>query len=102
AGVTLAEALNAHEQLQREGIAIRVIDLFSVQPIDREALRKAARETGGRMVTVEDHYARGGLGDDVLAAVAQDAVKIRKVAVRHIAHSGTPEERAVRFGISPQ
>ncbi len=100
AGVTLAEALNAHEQLQREGIAIRVIDLFSVQPIDREALRKAARETGGRMVTVEDHYAHGGLGDAVLAAVAEDGVKIRKLAVRDIPRSGTPEELPVRFGIS--
>jgi transketolase len=60
-GVTVAEALSAFEQLRGEGIAVRVIDLFSIQPIDREELIKASRDVGGIVVTAEDHYAHGGL-----------------------------------------
>ncbi len=99
-GVTLAEALAAHDQLAPEGIAIRVIDLFSIQPIDREALTEAARACNGIVITVEDHYAHGGLGDAVLAALAYERVCARKLAVRQIPHSGKSRDLIERYGIS--
>ena len=102
AGVTLFEALKAYDQLKSEGIAITVIDLFSVQPIDVETLRDCARATGGRIVTVEDHYAHGGIGDAVLSALATDRVAVHKLAVREIPRSGKPEELLHRFGISAE
>ena len=100
AGVTLFEALKAHDELAREGIAVRVIDLFSIQPIDRDALLEAAAATSGRFVTVEDHYAHGGIGDAVLSALATERVQIHKLAVRSIARSGGPDELLDLFGIS--
>ncbi len=100
AGVTVFEALEAHARLAKEGIAVRVIDLYSVQPIDRETLREAARATGGRVITVEDHYVHGGIGDAVLAALAEDRVEVHKMAVQEIPRSGKPEELLERFGIS--
>ncbi len=99
-GVTLFEALAACEDLAKEDIAVRVIDLFSIQPIDREALIEASRETGGNVITVEDHYAHGGLGDSVIAALADERVQVRKLAVRRIPHSGKPAELLDIFGIS--
>jgi transketolase len=100
AGVTLFEALRAHEQLIHEGTAVRVIDLYSVQPIDRGTLAASARLTNGLVITVEDHYAHGGLGDAVLAAVGPEGFKVHKLAVRQIPRSGKPEELLDRFGIS--
>ena len=100
AGVTVNEALAAHDQLKQEGIPIRVIDLFSVQPIDREELAASARASGGVVITVEDHYAHGGLGDCVLAALSSERIKLVKLAVRAIAHSGKPKELIEKFGIS--
>ena len=99
-GVTVFEALAAYEQLQKEGVSVRVIDLFSVQPIDRQELIASARAAGGVVVTVEDHYAHGGLGDAVLAALAQENAKVTKLAVRAIPHSGKPKELLEKFGIS--
>jgi transketolase len=99
-GVTLFEALKAYEELRKQGIAVRVIDLFSVQPVDRETLLGAARQTGGRLITVEDHYVHGGLGDAVLSALAQERVAVWKMAVREIPRSGSPEELLDRYGIS--
>jgi transketolase len=99
AGVTVFEALKAFDALKAEGIAVRVIDLYSVQPIDAATLRKAAAETGGRLVTVEDHYAGGGIGDAVAAATSGVAT-VRVLAVREIPRSGKPEELLDRFGIS--
>src|SRR5665213_796768 len=99
-GVTVFEALAAYEQLQKEAIAIRVIDLFSVQPIDREELIASARAAGAVVITVEDHYEHGGLGDAVLSALAQESVRAYKLAVREIAHSGTAKELIEKFGIS--
>jgi transketolase len=99
-GVTVFEALAAYDELQKQGIAVRVIDLFSVQPIDREELIASARASGGVVITVEDHYAHGGLGDCVLAALAGERVECVKLAVRGIARSGKPEELLQMFGIS--
>jgi transketolase len=100
AGVTVFEALAAYDELAKQGIAIRVIDLFSVQPIDRAELAASAHAAGGIVITVEDHYAHGGLGDSVLAALAAERVKVVKLAVREIAHSGKEAELLERFGIS--
>jgi transketolase len=100
AGVTVHEALQAYEDLKKEGIEVCVVDLFSVQPIDRTTLVDCCRATGGRVVTVEDHYAHGGLGDAVAAALAGEAAGVHKLAVREIPRSGKPEELLDRYGIS--
>ncbi|HLK51755.1 MAG TPA: transketolase [Bryobacteraceae bacterium] len=99
-GVTVKEALAAYEQLQKSGVAVRVIDIFSVQPIDRGELIASARACGGIVITVEDHYAHGGLGDSVLAALSEERVKVTKLAVTGIAHSGKAAELLEKFGIS--
>ncbi len=100
AGVTLVEALAACEELRAEGLDVCVIDLFSVQPIDREALVEASRAVGGIVITVEDHYAHGGLGDAVLGALAGERATVHKLAVPQIPHSGKPEELLELYGIS--
>ncbi len=101
AGVTLFEALEAADRLAEEGIAVRVIDLFSVKPVDKRTLVAAARATNGRVVTVEDHFASGGVGDAVLSALAEEpGVRLRKLAVREIARSGKPAQLLDKYGIS--
>ena len=100
AGVTLHEVLKAQEVLAAEGIAIRVIDLYSVKPIDADALLAAASETNNTIVTVEDHYSEGGLGDAVLDAVATKGIRVHKLAVTGIPRSGKPDELLELHGIS--
>ena len=100
AGVTLHEALKASEILAADGIAIRIIDLYSVKPIDAEALISAAAETNNTLITVEDHYPEGGLGDAVLDAVATHDVYVHKLAVTGIPRSGKPDELLEHHGIS--
>src|SRR6185436_10323434 len=100
AGVTVFEALTAYDQLKAAGKSIRVIDLYSLQPIDAAALVAAGRATGGRLITVEDHYAAGGIGDAVAEAVADAGFEVHRLAVREIPRSGKPEELLDRFGIS--
>jgi transketolase len=100
AGVTVFEALKAYDQLKAGGTNVRVIDLYSIVPIDRSALLDAARATGGKILTVEDHYAHGGLGDAVLSAVGSEGVRVQKLAVREVPHSGKPDELLDRYGIS--
>ncbi len=90
AGVTLFEAFAAREQLQDDGIAVRIIDLYSVKPIDESSLRQAAAETDA-IFTVEDHYPEGGLGEAVRTAVG-DAAPVITLAVRRRPCSGTPAE----------
>jgi transketolase len=99
AGVTLFEALDAHDELKKQGISVRVIDLYSVQPVDAATLQTAARETG-LLVTVEDHYAVGGIGDAVARAVAPIAVGVKRLAVGKIPRSGKPQELLDAYGIS--
>jgi transketolase len=91
AGITLFEALKAYEELLKEGISIRVIDLYSVKPIDAAALLRAARDTGA-IVTVEDHYGEGGLGEAVLSALAAAPAPVHILAVRKKPLSGKPQE----------
>jgi transketolase len=92
-GITVDEAVKAAERLESEGIHARVLDAYSIKPIDAEAVRAAARECGA-VVTVEDHAPEGGLGDAVLEALADadDRPRVIKLAVRAIPGSGTPAE----------
>ena len=76
-----------------------MIDAYSVQPIDRDGLIAAGRATGGRIITVEDHYAHGGLGDAVSEAVWDQGFRVKRLAVREIPRSGTPDELLDRYGI---
>jgi transketolase len=99
AGVTLYEALKAYDTLKASGITIRVIDLYSLQPVDEATLRKAGAETGV-IITVEDHYPAGGIGDAVATAVESVPVPIVRIAVREIPRSGKPEELLDHYGIS--
>jgi len=100
AGVTVFEALKAYDQLKTSGMAIRVVDLYCVSPVDRDALVAAGRATGGRIITVEDHYAVGGVGDAVAEAVADAGFGVHRLAVRAIPRSGKPDELLEKFGIS--
>ena len=99
AGVTLFEALQAHDQLKAQGVHVRVIDLYSLQPIDAATLIAAARETK-HLITVEDHYPTGGIGDAVAKAVAPAGGAVTRLAVREIPRSGKPDELLDKFGIS--
>jgi transketolase len=100
AGVTLFEALKAHDDLAKQGIAIRVIDLYSIVPIDQATLLASARATNNLILTVEDHYVHGGLGDAVLGAVGPEGIRVHKMAIMEIAHSGKPDQLLDRYGIS--
>ena len=99
AGVTLFEALKAYDELKAQGVAIRVIDLYSLQPIDAASLIEAGQQTG-RLITVEDHYIVGGLGDAVARAVASAGLTVTRLAVPEIPRSGKPDELVDKFGIS--
>jgi transketolase len=100
AGVTLHEALAAAERLAGEGVQARVIDLYSVKPVDVETIAQAATETGA-ILTVEDHWPEGGLGDAVLGALAEsgETCRVRKLAVGAMPGSGSPEELIHEAGI---
>jgi transketolase len=100
AGITVIEALKAYDQLKAEGIAIRVIDAYSVQPIDAAGITAAAKATGGAVITVEDHYSAGGIGDAVAEAIAPAGFVVRRLAVREVPRSGQPDELIDRFGLS--
>jgi transketolase len=99
AAVTVPEALRTYETLQEHGIAVRVIDLFSVRPIDQEELVASARDSGGLVITVEDHYEHGGIGDAVFAALATEQFRGHKLGIREIPRSGKPAELLEKFGI---
>ena len=101
AGITLFEALKAYDLLRVEGVAIRVVDAYSVQPIDADTMQRCARESA-RLITVEDHYDVGGLGDAVARAVAPLGALVTRLAVREIPHSGTPDELVHYYGLSAQ
>ena len=103
AGITLHEALKAYDQLQQEGINVRILDAYSVKPLDEETIIAAAEETGGRLVVVEDHWPEGGLGDAVLDVFAQydgPLPRVVKLAVQSMPGSGTPDELLEEAGIN--
>jgi len=100
AGITLFEALAAADTLAADGIKARVIDLYSVKPLDLPTLRDAAQATG-RVLTVEDHWPEGGIGEAVLSALAEEGIAVdgKILAVRHMPESATPEEELADAGI---
>ena len=100
AGITLHESLKAADELAGEGISARVIDLYTLKPIDAETIREAARDTGA-IITVEDHWPEGGIGDAVLEALAEEQPHpiVVKLAVRIMPGSGKPAELLAAAGI---
>jgi len=100
AGISVGEALAAADLLAQEGTAARVIDLYSVKPLDSDTLVAAARATG-RVLTVEDHWPEGGLGEAVFAALAEAGVAVagRQLAVSRMAGSATPEQQLAEQGL---
>jgi transketolase len=99
AGATLFEALKAADALKQEGIGITVIDAYSVKPLAKEIIKNAAQKTRNLVVTVEDHYPEGGLGDAVAGELSSEGVKVHKLAVYELPHSGKPEELLAKYGI---
>jgi transketolase len=91
AGITVFEALQAHDELQREGIHIRIIDLYSIKPVDKKKLQEAAYATKA-IITVEDHFAEGGIGEAVRTALNTVAVPVYSLAVKKMPKSGKPGE----------
>src|SRR5215210_2926021 len=106
AGVTVHNAIEACEKLQEEGIAVRLIDAYSIKPIDAGTLHEAVRATGGRLVVAEDHWPEGGLGEATLSALAEDgdmdALKFEHLAVSGMPTSGSPAELMDVAGISAE
>jgi transketolase len=101
AGVTLHQAIEAADALAADGIAARVIDAYSVKPIDAQTLAEASQATGGRIVVVEDHWPEGGIGDAVLGVFADsdERPRVVKLAVSHLPGSGKPAELLADVGI---
>jgi len=101
-GITVHEAIKAADELQDSGVAVRIIDAYSIKPIDGESLRAAARATGGNVVAVEDHWPEGGLGEAVLSALSGEAYPLHfeHLAVRDMPGSGKSEELMDAAGIS--
>jgi transketolase len=98
AGITVFESLAAYEALSQKGIFVRVIDAYSVKPVDEQVITRAARETKG-IIVVEDHWIDGGLGDAV-AVAAEHLAPVYRLGVREEPRSGTPEELMDMMGIS--
>ncbi|MEW6159192.1 MAG: transketolase C-terminal domain-containing protein, partial [Verrucomicrobiota bacterium] len=99
AGVTLFEALQAAEALEKEGIRIAVIDAYSVKPLGVDVIREVAMKSGQWILTVEDHYAEGGLGDAVAGALSAEGFRVHKLAVNGLPRSGKPAELMAKYGI---
>lgn len=101
AGITVHEALKAYEELRRENISIRIIDAYSVQPIDKDNITKEVAKTGRKAVVVEDHFQNGGLGDAVAQALNGKA-EIVHLAINDMPRSGKPEELLDKYGIDAE
>jgi transketolase len=99
AGVTLFEALKAADALAKEGIGITVVDAYSIKPLGKDVIRAAAQKTNNLVLTVEDHCPEGGLGDAVAGELSMDGIKVQKLAIRELPHSGKPEELMAKYGI---
>jgi transketolase len=99
AGVTLHEALKAADTLKAEGIGVTVIDAYSIKPLGRDVIKAAAQKTNHTVITVEDHYLEGGLGDAVAGELSVDGIKVHKLAVNALPHSGKAGELLAHFGI---
>ncbi len=102
AGVTLTEALKAADALKAEGVGITVVDAYSIKPLPRDLLLELARKTNNLVLTVEDHYPEGGLGDAVAGELSSQGIRVSKLAVMELPHSGKPAELLARYGIDSQ
>jgi len=102
AGVTLYEALKAADALKAAGLGVTVIDAYSIKPLAKEVILAAAQKTNHLVLTVEDHYPEGGLGDAVAGELSSEGVKVHKLAIRELARSGKPDELLARYGIDAQ
>jgi transketolase len=99
AGVTLFEALKAADTLKAEGVNVTVIDAYSVKPLAKDVILAAAKKTGNTVITVEDHYPEGGLGDAVAGELSSEGIKVHKLAVNGLPRSGHAAELMAAFGI---
>ena len=99
AGVTVFEALKAADELAKENIGVTVIDAYSIKPLGKDVIKAAAQKTGNKIVTVEDHYPEGGIGDTVAGELSAEGAKVYKLAVMELPRSGKPEELLGKFGI---
>jgi transketolase len=99
AGVTLFEALKAADALAAEGIGIALVDAYSIKPLGKDVILAAARKTNGLVITVEDHFPEGGLGDAVAGELSPEGVRVHKLAVSELPRSGKPDELLARYGI---
>jgi len=99
AGVTLFEALKAADTLKAKGVNVTVIDAYSIKPLGKKEILAAAKKTGNTVITVEDHYAEGGLGDAVAGELSSEGVKVHKLAVNGLPRSGHAAELMAAFGI---
>ena len=99
AGVTLFEALKAADTLKAEGVNVTVIDAYSIKPLGKKEILAAAKKTGNTVITVEDHYSEGGLGDAVAGELSCEGVKVHKLAVNGLPRSGHAAELMAAFGI---
>ena len=99
AGVTLFEALKAADTLKAEGINVTVIDAYSIKPLGKDVILAAAKKTGNTVITVEDHYSEGGIGDAVAGELSSQGIRVHKLAVVGIPRSGKAEELLAHFGI---
>jgi transketolase len=99
AGVTVYEALKAADLLSTQGLGITVIDAYSIKPLGAEIIRDAASKTDRVILTVEDHYAEGGLGEAVAGGLSPERFEVHRLAVFQLPHSGPPEELMARYGI---
>jgi len=98
--VTLFEAITAADELAASGINVRIIDPFTIKPLDADTIIQSAKATGGRIITVEDHYPEGGIGDAVCGAVAEERdIIVKKLAVHGVPRSGKPAELLKMFNI---
>jgi transketolase len=105
AGITVHEAVKAAKELEGDGISFRLLDAYTVKPIDGRGIAEAVKATGGKLIVVEDHWAEGGIGDAVLAALANLGVNdftYKHLAVREMPGSGTPGELLDAAQISSQ
>lgn len=100
-GITLQESVTAANELAKSGVGVRVLDPFTIKPIDRAAIISNAKEVGGRILVVEDHYYEGGIGEAVLSAVALERdIIVKQVAIPRVPRSGTTAALLDYYGIS--
>lgn len=99
AGVTVFEALKAAEELKNQGIEVAIVDAYSIKPLAKDLIKAVAERTNNQIITVEDHYIEGGLGDAVAGELSSEGVKVHKLAITELPRSGKSAELLARYGI---